>query len=115
MFDLQTMIAQGVRYTGWNWFNYPEQSSEKIYLEKGKPYYLEARYREYGGADWVEVGVMMFDAPFVSSELQNVFNEQQRISIMSDVVLEQQVCLHVIFNIKYCSSSKFAAVHFVPT
>ena len=60
-------------------------------LKKGVPYYLEARYREWGGGDWVEMGVMMYDVPFTSSDLGNVFNEKQRIVVRTELKPEIQV------------------------
>ncbi|XP_072034192.1 fibrocystin-L-like [Amphiura filiformis] len=84
------MVAEGVRYTGWNWTRFPEQISNKFNLTANRSYPIEARYIEYGGQDWVQIGYVRYDVPFVKADIEGAVNEQQRILVKSDVALERQ-------------------------
>ena len=87
---IQTIIAECPYYTP-DWTTYPEQSSAKLSLQGGKPYYIEARYREVTGGDYLEIGFEMFDAPITNAQIENAYNEKQYIAIESTVHLETQV------------------------
>ena len=87
------MVAFADSYTHYDWKYFKTQISERIPLIGGKPYYFEARYREYGGADWVQVGVVIDDVPVTAGQIEGAYNEVQRISVLSDVESEQQVCI----------------------
>ncbi|XP_072025340.1 fibrocystin-L-like [Amphiura filiformis] len=85
-----TKVAEGIRYTEWDWHHFPEQISEKFNLTADKPYPIEARYCEYRGQDWVQFGYERYDVPFVSTDLEGAVNEQQSIFVKSDEALEIQ-------------------------
>ena len=87
---LQTMIAECPQYTT-EWMTYPEQRSTKLSLRGGQSYYIEARYHEVTGGDYLEIGFEMFDAPITNSQIESAHNEMQHIVIDSTVNLETQV------------------------
>ncbi|XP_072028393.1 fibrocystin-L-like [Amphiura filiformis] len=73
------------------WTKYSEQSSAKLSLQGGSPYYIEARYKEGSGGDYLEIGFEMFDAPVTNAQIKSAHNEKQNIAIESTVNLETQV------------------------
>lgn len=52
---------------------------------------MDAELLEWWGAGYVEVGVHIFDAPFVNSEVDDAVNEQQRVVVSSVEHNETQV------------------------
>ncbi|KAJ8026005.1 Fibrocystin-L [Holothuria leucospilota] len=68
---------------GGNYFAHAEATSSKIFLEGGHHYYMEASLLEYSGAAYVNVGVHMYDVPFVHADVDSATNEEQRITVMS--------------------------------
>ncbi|XP_033119895.1 fibrocystin-L-like [Anneissia japonica] len=73
-------------YTRWN-----EQVSELLTLVGGDHYYLEAYHREGYGADYLNVGLMMYDLPISNAEYNDAINEVQTISITSTKNNEIQI------------------------
>ncbi|XP_071488092.1 fibrocystin-L-like [Diadema antillarum] len=69
---------------------YEEQTSGMMYLQAGENYYFEARMREWGGNDYLKVGVFIFDTPLIASQYSGVISEEQSIFIDSDVQNEVQ-------------------------
>ncbi|XP_072025339.1 fibrocystin-L-like, partial [Amphiura filiformis] len=85
-----TKVAEGIRYTGWNFARFPEQISNKFNLTADRSYPIEARYIEYGGQDWVQIGYERYDTPFVKTDIEGAINEKQHIVVISDMALEIQ-------------------------
>ncbi|XP_022097673.1 fibrocystin-L-like isoform X1 [Acanthaster planci] len=73
-----------------NWHSVDSQSSEKLTLIGGQSYYMEARHREYGGSDFVQVGVAFFDVPLNTFNTSTATNELQEIATTSTVHKELQ-------------------------
>ncbi|XP_071482778.1 fibrocystin-L-like, partial [Diadema antillarum] len=67
-----------------------DKTSGMMYLQAGENYYFEARMREWGGNDYLKVGVFIFDTPLIASQYSGVISEEQSIFIDSDVQNEVQ-------------------------
>ena len=104
----QELIAESTRFHPH--YSSDAQRSHYLSLEANKPYYMEARVKEYGGNDWVEVGVDFFDVPVSAGVIDTVYNEEQQIRVASTVQPEIQVwCLiKVIFRDVYLRSSLYS-------
>ncbi|XP_038070546.1 fibrocystin-L-like isoform X1 [Patiria miniata] len=73
-----------------NWHAKDSQASEKINLTGGQSYYMEARHREYGGDDFIQVGFAAFDSPLNTFNTSTATNEIQDITTTSTVHEELQ-------------------------
>lgn len=84
----RTLLCSARSYTGYrNFFVHPTQISRPVYLEEGEDFLLEAAYLEYGGGDYITVGVQIpSDVPLPDST-----SEIQRIVIEYDDYGEQYV------------------------
>lgn len=90
------MIAEGRGYSP-SWDRRSGQRSEKQLLEAGVPYYLEAHYKEYGGGDFVQIGVEFYDVPISAGTIDGAVNERQKVTVASTVQQEIQVISTVGF------------------
>ncbi len=89
-FFFQELIAESPRYRPY--YSSDSQRSRYLSLEANRPYYMEARVKEYSGGDWVEVGVDFFDVPVSVGVIDTVYNEEQQVRVASTVQPEIQVC-----------------------
>ncbi|XP_054766411.2 fibrocystin-L-like [Lytechinus pictus] len=69
---------------------FEEQISAKMFLEGGKYYYMESRMRDYSGGDFMYVGVFLSNSSIISSQYEGATDEEQTITITSDVQNEYQ-------------------------
>ena len=74
-----------------NYYKFDSQISDKMYLEGGTPYYMEARMKEWSGGDFLQVGVFMYDTPIIASQYDGAVSEEQTIAVTSNVQNEHQV------------------------
>ena len=63
-------------------------------LTKGKPYYFEFPFFDYGWGYHAELAVLMDETSRTAGQVQGAFNELQRIQISSVYKTEKQVTNH---------------------
>ncbi|XP_033119893.1 fibrocystin-L-like [Anneissia japonica] len=83
-------IAFNSRYTNSYYTRPTEQISAPMSLVSGNRYYLEAFFREGWGADYLRVGLLMYDLPYSHSQLSIASDEKQIIQISSTLQAEKQ-------------------------
>ena len=99
------MIAEGSAYSP-SWDRRTGQRSDKLFLEAGVPYYLEAQYKEYGGGDFVQIGVEFFDVPISAGTIDGAVNEKQKVIVASTVQQEVQVIQPLNFRYLFWGCSQ---------
>ncbi|XP_019623376.1 PREDICTED: fibrocystin-L-like [Branchiostoma belcheri] len=76
----KTRIAYCDRYRP-GWFNSNSQKSEKMWLEKGKSYYMETSQAEQIGGAFYEVAVRKFTTQYTSQQTDSAWMAQQRVAV----------------------------------
>ncbi|XP_038131411.1 PKHD1 like 1, tandem duplicate 1 isoform X2 [Cyprinodon tularosa] len=74
-----------------DYFQLESQRSEVIFLEKGKPYYLELLQHEYGGLANLNIGLFHEESPFTEDQSDDAVNEVQNIVAKYEALDEKQV------------------------
>ncbi|KAG9339164.1 hypothetical protein JZ751_024022 [Albula glossodonta] len=74
-----------------DFFRSTDQRSQKMRLEKGKPYYIEVFVHDYGGPGSVDVALFKEKSPFTAQQSSESSNEVQMIKATYDILQEQQV------------------------
>ncbi|XP_066284016.1 fibrocystin-L-like [Branchiostoma lanceolatum] len=81
-------IAECPSYTS-SYFTHRSQKSAKLPLVGNQQYYMEAVVHDYGGPDYISVGVQIHSPQFCTAD-SNKMEEKQVISIQQDVKNEVQ-------------------------
>uniref|UniRef100_A0A3B3YQD0 PA14 domain-containing protein n=1 Tax=Poecilia mexicana TaxID=48701 RepID=A0A3B3YQD0_9TELE len=77
-------VAFQPRYVG-DFFQLESQKSEMLFLEKGKPYYLELLQQEYYGIASLNIGLFQEESSFTAAQSDDAVDEIQ------DIVAEYEV------------------------
>ncbi len=89
--ESKVLIAYADQYTGNSWNRFDTQLSEPIWLDKGKPYYIEAHGVNFPGNWELGFGAKIHCYDYTTYPY-NGDTEEQLIVISSTVVLEEHVC-----------------------
>ncbi|XP_078617899.1 fibrocystin-L-like [Branchiostoma floridae x Branchiostoma japonicum] len=85
----KTRIAYCDRYRP-GWFNSKSQKSEKMWLEKGKSYYMESAQAEQVGGAFYQVAVRKYKTQYTSKQTASAWMAQQRLATSVAVRREKQ-------------------------
>lgn len=72
-------------------FSQNSQQSKDLFLEKGKPYYIEFLMQEYSGLSSVTLAMYEEDSSFTETQTSNAINEVQTLVADYEVYDEEQV------------------------
>ncbi|PWA19460.1 hypothetical protein CCH79_00020611 [Gambusia affinis] len=74
-----------------DFFQLESQKSEVLFLEKGKPYYLELLLQEYYGIASLNIGLFQEESSFTAAQSDDAINEIQNIVAEYEAFDEEQV------------------------
>ncbi|MEQ2297842.1 hypothetical protein AMECASPLE_038845 [Ameca splendens] len=74
-----------------NYFQLESQKSGAIFMEKGKPYYLELLQQEYYGLSHINIALFQEESSFTADQSDDAVNEIQNILAAYEVFDEEQV------------------------
>ncbi|MEQ2207471.1 hypothetical protein XENOCAPTIV_012908, partial [Xenoophorus captivus] len=74
-----------------NYFQLESQKSRAIFMEKGKPYYLELLQQEYYGLSHITIALFQEESSFTADQSDDAVNEIQNILAAYEVFDEEQV------------------------
>ena len=92
-FSLQRVIAFASQFTRHSYFKFASQRSAKMNLTKGRAYYFEFEFYDYGGQYGAEMAVVIDNTRKTASQVAGAYNEKQAIQIQSVYLEEKQVSL----------------------
>eukprot|EP00795_Rhopilema_esculentum_P009048 gene9048-16692_t len=84
-------IASSPSFTYNSFYKFPSQKSAKMNLTKGKPYYFEFPFFDYGWGYHAELAVLMDETSRTAGQVKGALNELQRIQISSVYKTEKQM------------------------
>ena len=88
---LQREIAYAPWFTYYRWDKYDTQFSERMYLEKGRPYYIEGDYYDAGGLYYLNIGLHKETTTLTNKDVSMAVQEQQHLKIYGKMQTETQV------------------------
>ncbi|XP_017158739.1 PKHD1 like 1, tandem duplicate 1 [Poecilia reticulata] len=83
-------VAFQPRYVG-DFFQLESQKSEVLFLEKGKPYYLELLQQEYYGIASLNIGLFQEESSFTAAQADGAVDEVQDVVAEYEAFDEEQV------------------------